>query len=102
LQRSSLLTRATAPSGNPAAQPKSLLVFAHPDDEAIALGARLARFRDALFVHVTDGAPRNGQDSRDHGFARLEDYRQARREERCGDIGRAAQRSGRPPVRNPK
>ena len=96
LRRSSLLTRATAPSGNPAAQPKSLMVFAHPDDEAIALGARLARFRDALFVHVTDGAPRNGQDSRDHGFARLEDYRQARREEfrkalACAGIGDAAQ-----------
>jgi len=27
--------------------------------------------------------------------------RQARREERCGDIGRAAQRSGRPPACNP-
>jgi len=30
-----------------------------------------------------------------------EAIRQARREERCGDIGRAAQRSGRPPARNP-
>src|SRR5258708_38105930 len=27
--------------------------------------------------------------------------RQARREERCGDIGRTAQRSGRPPAPNP-
>jgi hypothetical protein len=31
-----------------------------------------------------------------------EAIRQARREERCGYIGRAAQRSGRPPARNPK
>jgi len=30
-----------------------------------------------------------------------EAIRQARREERCGDIGRAAQQRGRPPARNP-
>ena len=95
MQRTSLLTRGTASATASTSQPKSLLVFAHPDDEAIALGARLSRFRDALFVHVTDGAPRNEQDSRDHGFARLEDYRRARREEfskalACAGIGDAA------------
>jgi LmbE family N-acetylglucosaminyl deacetylase len=81
LQRTSLLTQGTAPATSSAAQPKSLLVFAHPDDEAIALGARLSRFRDAHFVHVTDGAPRNERDSVAHGFGRLNDYRLARREE---------------------
>ena len=81
MQRTSLLTQGTAPAASTAAQPKSLLVFAHPDDEAIALAARLSRFRDAHFVHVTDGAPRNERDSHAHGFARLEDYRQSRRKE---------------------
>lgn len=81
MQRTSLLTQGTSPATSSAVQPKSLLVFAHPDDEAIALGARLSRFRDAHFVHVTDGAPRNERDSQAHGFGRLHDYRQARREE---------------------
>lgn len=41
----------------------------------------MGRFGDSHFVHVTDGAPRNEQDSRAHGFRRLDDYRRARREE---------------------
>jgi LmbE family N-acetylglucosaminyl deacetylase len=56
-------------------------VFAHPDDESIAVGARMKRFSGAHFVHATDGAPRNGEDSRAHGFASLDDYRVARTEE---------------------
>jgi LmbE family N-acetylglucosaminyl deacetylase len=55
-----------------------MLVFAHPDDEVIALGGRLARFGPAHFIHVTDGAPRNEGDSRAHGFATLDQYRKAR------------------------
>lgn len=35
---------------------RTLLVFAHPDDKTVALGARLGRFDAAHFVHVTDGA----------------------------------------------
>lgn len=98
MERTSLLTRGTASATSPAPQPKSLLVFAHPDDEAIALGARLSRFGDAHFVHVTDGAPRNEQDSREHGFAMLGDYRQARRKEfrmalACAGIADASQES---------
>lgn len=61
--------------------PKALLVFAHPDDETIALGARMGRFGGAHFIHVTDGAPRNQQDSRAHGFATLDEYREARQRE---------------------
>lgn len=98
MQRTSLLTRGTAPVTSPVPVPKSLLVFAHPDDEAIALGARLSRFRDSHFVHVTDGAPRNEQDSRAHGFAMLDDYRRARREEfrkalACAGIASASHES---------
>lgn len=58
--------------------PSAMVVVAHPDDETIALGARMGRFQDAHFVHVTDGAPRNEQDSRAHGFLDLSDYRRAR------------------------
>jgi LmbE family N-acetylglucosaminyl deacetylase len=61
--------------------PRALVVVAHPDDETVFLGARLGRFGQAYFVHVTDGAPRNEEDSRAHGFAALEAYRAARAEE---------------------
>lgn len=58
-----------------------MIVVAHPDDEVIALGARLPRFRDAHLVHTTDGAPRNEQDSRAAGFSGWEQYRDARQAE---------------------
>ena len=38
-----------------------MIVVAHPDDETIGMGAQLCRFRDALLVQVTDGAPRDGR-----------------------------------------
>ena len=79
--RAQLLERVTAPEGSNLAMPRAMLVFAHPDDEVIAVGGRMRRFRAAHFIHVTDGAPRNGQDSADHGFRTLEEYRQARRDE---------------------
>ena len=76
-----LLLRATAPEGDASAMPRVMVVVAHPDDETIALGARLGRYKTARFVHVTDGAPRNQQDSRAHGFSTLDDYRIARQQE---------------------
>jgi LmbE family N-acetylglucosaminyl deacetylase len=75
------LWQVTAPEGSTTGLPRALLVFAHPDDEVIAVGGRMGRFAASHFLHVTDGAPRNEQDSRSHGFARLEDYRRARRQE---------------------
>ena len=76
-----LLSRGTAPAGSELVMPRAMVVVAHADDETIALGARMARLGEAHFVHVTDGAPRNGEDSRNHGFERVEDYRRARAEE---------------------
>lgn len=76
-----ILDRATAPEGDAREMPKALAVFAHPDDETVAMGARLGRFANALFVHVTDGAPRDERDSRRHGFGSLPEYREARADE---------------------
>lgn len=55
-----------------------MLVFAHPDDEVLALGGRLTRFREAHLVHVTDGAPEDEQESLQHGFSSRKAYRDAR------------------------
>jgi LmbE family N-acetylglucosaminyl deacetylase len=58
-----------------------MIVVAHPDDETIGLGAQLGRFDDALLVHITDGAPRDGDDARNYGFASIVDYAAARQAE---------------------
>jgi LmbE family N-acetylglucosaminyl deacetylase len=76
-----ILARASAPEGDPAPMPRALLVFAHPDDPALALGARLARSRDAHYILVTDGAPRDQVDSRARGFSSWMEYRDARERE---------------------
>ncbi len=75
------LRRATAPVTDAVPAPRAMIVVAHPDDEVIALGARLRRYCDAVLLHVTDGAPLDGGDARAHGFASLADYRAARRRE---------------------
>jgi LmbE family N-acetylglucosaminyl deacetylase len=89
-----LFESATAPEADQRPAPKSVLVFAHPDDEVVALGARLGRFASAHFVHVTDGAPRNENDSRAHGFQSLSDYRNAR----ASELRRALTLAGVPPA----
>jgi LmbE family N-acetylglucosaminyl deacetylase len=76
-----LFIRATAAEESALSAPRTLFVFAHPDDETIALGTRFGRFGSALLIHVTDGAPRNGHDSLQHGFSSLEEYRRVREQE---------------------
>ena len=61
--------------------PRVAVILAHPDDESIAVGGRMSRYRDALFLHITDGAPANGHDAHAHGFSSVEAYATARTEE---------------------
>lgn len=65
----------------PTIRERVAVVVAHPDDETLGLGALLPRLADVVLIHVTDGAPRGGEDARRHGFEHLEDYAAARRAE---------------------
>jgi LmbE family N-acetylglucosaminyl deacetylase len=59
----------------------AVIVAAHPDDEVIGAGGLLTRLRQAIVVHVTDGAPRNNVDARAAGFAGWAEYAARRRRE---------------------
>ena len=37
------LKEVTAPEGSPSAMARTVLVFAHPDEEVVAIGGRMAR-----------------------------------------------------------
>jgi LmbE family N-acetylglucosaminyl deacetylase len=50
--------------------------------------------RDALFVYVTDGAPSEGSDAARHALS-VPAYRDRRREERAGELGRCGIAVGR-------
>ena len=47
---------------------RSLVVVAHPDDEVLGCGILMTHLPDVTVVHVTDGAPADGDDARRHGF----------------------------------
>ncbi|MBP7147073.1 MAG: PIG-L family deacetylase [Acidobacteria bacterium] len=61
--------------------PRTLLVVAHPDDEILGAGSRLAHLPGLGVVFLTDGAPRDLADARAAGFERRERYAVARRRE---------------------
>jgi len=61
--------------------PRTVVVVAHPDDEAIGVGSRLKSLPDAVIVHVTDGAPRDPVYAQKKGFATREEYARARQDE---------------------
>lgn len=77
----SILDRVAAPADSLSPEPRVLLALAHSDDEVLAVGGRLERFGRSRLLTITDSAPRNGADARDHGFASLEEYRRSRHAE---------------------
>lgn len=60
---------------------RTIAVFAHPDDEIIALGGQLSRLGGIRLLHVTDGTPADPTDAVANGFSRREDYAAARKRE---------------------
>jgi LmbE family N-acetylglucosaminyl deacetylase len=58
------------------------VVSSHPDDEMLGLGVLLSTLRPSCaFIHVTDGAPRSGDDIRNAGCATWQEYALLRRRE---------------------
>ena len=86
---------AIADPARPLIRERVAIVVAHPDDETLGLGALLPRLADVTLIHVTDGAPRGGQDARRHGFAGPEDYAAARHDELAATTGLAGVPAGR-------
>lgn len=76
-----ILELISAPVNETQPLPRTLVVVAHPDDEVIAIGGRLPKYQSATFLHVTDGAPVDGEDARRLGFRSVDAYRNARRRE---------------------
>jgi LmbE family N-acetylglucosaminyl deacetylase len=58
-------------------------VIAHPDDEVLGMGGRLAVLRRLTLIQLTDGSPRSPADRRRAGFATRRAYASAREREAC-------------------
>jgi LmbE family N-acetylglucosaminyl deacetylase len=82
-----LLDRLVVESPLAVPPPKTVIVVAHPDDEAIGAGARMRALPGVVVAHVTDGAPRHIEAARRNGHGTREDYLRARREEVVAALG---------------
>ncbi len=58
-----------------------LALVAHPDDECVAAGALFRYLEKTTVAHLTDGAPRDLVDAKDHGFTSAQEYAEARKTE---------------------
>ena len=67
-------------SGGPIDRP-AVLVVAHPDDEALAMGGRLRTFERLTVIQPTHGAPTSGSDARRLGFCGNSAYAAVREQE---------------------
>jgi LmbE family N-acetylglucosaminyl deacetylase len=57
------------------------VVGAHPDDETLGIGSRFAAIQHLRLIQITDGAPRDEIDAKNHGFADWREYAAAREAE---------------------
>ena len=83
------LGRLTGERPDSAPRLRALFLVAHPDDEVIGAGGRLAALDEPIVLHVTDGAPRDASDAAAAAFETREQYANARRQQAQAALGLA-------------